>query len=455
MTIPPEEAPASGSPANVKGRRVLAAGAATLLALGLAFLGVRVSTTTGAGPRDLEKSRMLKGFTTGTPIANGRKERNVWLAVLTKDVQSMTDDTFDFLMDWNCQRNAKVHLVVSSLLDAQSITNRRRHALTENECAPFHVMVEPGHLTYKLHNRIDRIAHLRDLQRHTIQELVTQEDEDSNRIVDAIIVLDGDLHSLPNAALVEHEMEHHLFGIEQGFGGNGISKPSGMFDVLCATGVNHNGKDATLASHYGTDRDGLGYYDTFATILKPNTWLYPLISRLNSEHYLFDEDPRLVMKEDDTIDPVAANTESGMTGPGILKYIQEQAGASPFPVQSCFGGMAIYNGRVWLDTISDEAQEGGVACQYSSEVAGDPGRYANQDDERTCEHITFHQCLQGRRGGLHIALHPHLVTEYHDMQSVFEVLTLPQFRQLQEDCECVFQMFLRTDQNPGEVSIGL
>jgi hypothetical protein len=444
---------------------------------------------------------------------NNNSNNNVWLAMLSNQVEHITEDTFAFVMDYNCHKQATVPMVVKNGVDALAVTKRRNnHALFVNEnananyfndfnesdsdsyeCAPFHVMVEPAYLEQKLPNRIDRIAHVRDMQRRDIRQLLTRAhgSVEEQEHVDAVIVLDSDLYSVPNPALVAHEMNSLLFPLspspsqsEEASENEKASSPAApaVFDVLCAMGVNHEGSgndNDKSASAYYQSEDGFGYYDTFGTILEPNTWTYPLEHRLHNKALLPNEDPLLVVKSNDRMSgggkAVIGGTHTGtMTSQQLLRYIKKRAttlDTTALPVRSCFGGMALYRGDVWLlpQQTQEQQHQQEQYCTYSSEHVGFTGAYANRDDERTCEHITFHQCLKnkakvkakltsddadGHVEMIKIGLHPYLVTEYHDVRAlVSDSDTTQRFLQDDANCICPFDLFVHTDEDGDEVRV--
>jgi hypothetical protein len=372
--------------------------------------------------------------------------KNVWMVGLMSDASSMTKDTFDFLMEWHCAMGANVHLLVESGAVALSKKRDLYLLLDNQECdssAAFHVVTQPGDVRLTYPNRIDRLAHLRDVQRDAVRELTSTSNNAVHVDVDAIIVLDGDLHSVPNARFVQDQLHDMLGDGSDDNDGNASSSSSSSFDVVCATGVNH-------------DLNQFAYYDTFATILQPDTWVYPLADRLEN---VGDAVDAALYDEEDT----SLVVDTGITNVGLLQYIQSHAttplntnansnanSVNVLPVKSCFGGLALYRASTWLNPFS--------SCTYSvNPAAMTPLRaYANKDDERTCEHVTFHQCLQNQDfqdqnnsqdQQVRIALHPLLVTEWHDVAVVFNkqevsLRALAAGRSLEQDMTNIAESFI-------------
>ena len=103
--------------------------------------------------------------------------------------------------------------------------------------------------------------------------------------------------------------------------------------------------------------DHVGWYrDVFATVFKSGAWAFPQELRKNPNRVGFVAQPKL----------------------GIATPI--------LPMQSCFGGLAIYDLKMFLDP----------SCDYvGTEVAltkEDLQAYAAHDNV-LCEHIPFHFCL--------------------------------------------------------------
>jgi hypothetical protein len=199
-------------------------------------------------------------------------------------------------------------------------------------------------------NRVERIAAIRDAQRQRVRQLWY--DQSSNHLLDdaIIVVADLDLFRLPSTAGI----------LEQAAS---LIKADSAVDVVCAAGV-------TMAA-----RAELWYYDTYATVLLPDTYVHPLKRRLVPE-FQADEDPRLVRSD---------NQHGSFTQGDLMQYLQKQAVATGTTrVRSCFGGLAIYRASTWFTD----------SCSYSTADPSALARYASRQDGRPCEHVVFHSCLQ-------------------------------------------------------------
>lgn len=259
-------------------------------------------------------------------------------------------------------------------------------------------------------NRVDRIAALRDFQRNLLRRYYVGDGTESGDIRGrsgggggirdgAVIVVDLDLAALPPPRTVLRVTAAAA---------TATAGPSGGYphDVVCAAGV-------TAAS-----RKELWYYDTYATVLLPDTYVHPLGRRKLPHHYP-GEDPGLVRSED--------QKNGNFTQGHLMRYLQGQAEKSPegtVPVRSCFGGLAIYSSQTFfeqkcryryqyhhdrhsLDLTGSRTRIGTGAGKDADVDAGadenvvNLERYASRADGRPCEHVVFHDCLlrQPRRWG--------------------------------------------------------
>jgi hypothetical protein len=79
-----------------------------------------------------------------------------------------------------------------------------------------------------------------------------------------------------------------------------------------------------------------------------------------------------------------------------------------FPVKSCFGGLAIYRAKVWFDAV----------CHYDDKVDAKTNshllKYRSISEERVCEHVVFHDCLEKHHADLQVSIGMNLITRYHD-----------------------------------------
>ena len=98
------------------------------------------------------------------------------------------------------------------------------------------------------------------------------------------------------------------------------------------------------------------YYDSFATVLLPDTWLH--------------------------------RKETGMSPEDVLDWFLEEgrdennSAFHPVPVRSCFGGLTLYPADFWLSS-----------CRYD-QFSKDSLGYKGGKEHHTCEHILFDECLR-------------------------------------------------------------
>jgi hypothetical protein len=171
------------------------------------------------------------------------------------------------------------------------------------------------------------------------------------------------------------------------------------------------------------------YYDTFATVFLPDTFSHPTKRRL-VPHLYRGEDPSLVRSNDQrgnftqgdiyryfrqgvTMD-TNANTSTG-TGTGTVTR-----------VKSCFGGLAMYRAASYFeqyceyqlqDNVRDLLDQWNANSNVNSNDNVDIDfsksiiRYANNKEQRPCEHVVFHDCLMKvTTGTFNIAVNPLLQT---------------------------------------------
>eukprot|EP00977_Amphora_coffeiformis_P007594 scaffold1667_cov173-Amphora_coffeaeformis.AAC.22 len=288
------------------------------------------------------------------PIATHDK-RWFWVGIV-RDAKEIQESTWDALAHAACSFDVQIHITVAKNAEyAMDQLVRQRIAVMEmksmESCAS--VYIEGEHelgITSLPSNRIERIAIVRDVQRQRVRQL-WQENRPVNAKFkkDIVIVADFDLFRLPQTTGVLTQAEY-------------IAENDDL-DVVCAAGV-------TMAS-----RNELWYYDTFATILLPDTYVHPLKRRLVKDNYP-GEDPNLVRSD---------NQNGSFTQGDIMRYFQQQAAArGTARVRSCFGGLAIYRATTWFEE----------ACSYILDDPKSLERYASAADGRPCEHIAFHTCLQ-------------------------------------------------------------
>ena len=309
---------------------------------------------------------------------------------MVRDAVEVPASTWDALAHAACSPyQVHVHIVVGTnaayatdQLVTQRIAATKQTAMKTmtKQCASVYIESEHdlglGGDTPLPSNRVERIAMIRDAQRKRIKELYRQDDKQgtpSDLRNNIVIVADLDLFRLPPVTGVLAQADE-------------IATHDAV-DVVCAAGV-------TMAS-----REELWYYDTYATVLLPDTYVHPLKRRLVKE-YFPGEDHTLVRSD---------NQHGSFTQGDLMRYLQQQADTAntgTVQVRSCFGGLTIYRAATWLEP----------ACRYS--LPTDPEtvrrleRYASESDRRPCEHVVLHTCLQDvpsiRKA--RIAINPHMLT---------------------------------------------
>eukprot|EP01090_Pellita_catalonica_P010251 TRINITY_DN21706_c0_g1_i1.p1 TRINITY_DN21706_c0_g1~~TRINITY_DN21706_c0_g1_i1.p1 ORF type:complete len:460 (-),score=28.06 TRINITY_DN21706_c0_g1_i1:30-1307(-) len=120
------------------------------------------------------------------------------------------------------------------------------------------------------------------------------------------------------------------------------------------------------------------YYDSFATVLQDNTFLYPSYIRKNQ-----------------TYGP--EETDWWNTTSTLLPFSEmlDRSKVDYVPVKSCFGGFAYYNASQYISRLD---------CGYNNTdlLPGD-GRFVNREGN-SCEHVNLNLCLCRPLGKCQIAL---------------------------------------------------
>ena len=256
-------------------------------------------------------------------------------------------------------------------------------------CADFFVEQDEADLGRTYPNRIDRLSHVRDMQREVLESFYEAratvfEDSSFDHITkmykpfEYVVVVDLDLHRTPTPSDVLRAIQ---------------DMDGSSMDAICANGLTLDGKLP---------------YDSYATVLLPDTFL----------GYFLRSDPTLMPKEDlSIIDAyIEATTTSGgsysttTTGSPLSKWAKSlmsrfSGDSDLISVKSCFGGMAIYRTDAWF------ANE----CKYTREYTSDHVRYIAAGTGRVCEHVVFNHCLRTEyKKDFSMAVHRGLVTKYHE-----------------------------------------
>mmetsp|Transcript_38140 Transcript_38140/g.56207 ORF Transcript_38140/g.56207 Transcript_38140/m.56207 type:complete len:527 (+) Transcript_38140:106-1686(+) len=300
------------------------------------------------------------------------RNNTIWFAGIMLNASEIKPAIFQYMVELNCKLQISIHIVAGTGIDkclAKYRDELESKSYQKEHCAEFHVEAEPGD-TAAMPNRIDRISHVRDFQRGKLRDLfgVVQKD-------DIVIIADIDLYRLPTFDSLFEQLEQMTEKHEH--------------DVICSAGLMHR---------------PYGYYDTFATVLFPDTFIYPYRGRhIRTPHE--GEDPSLVRSDHIygvfTQWDILEYFENGGQRSKKIKKGSDGDSSLAVPVKSCFGGLTIYSAPKWLET----------QCHYKMNVTGFM-RYASKRSQFPCEHVIFHSCLIENDPSTSIAVHPNLRTEW-------------------------------------------
>jgi hypothetical protein len=299
-----------------------------------------------------------------------RYSSNVVLGGMLDDGVLITTDALNLLVNINCVFQIQIHVMLGKnqgvLYDLYQLTKDQIHP--QHTCAPFHISTQPAYIS-ELGSRIERLSLAREQQRAEIKGLMF-DFEDLEKAV--VVLADLDLAELPvPGKIFEHALDMML---------------KDDVDVLCSAGVIKN-----------YEHEEEGYYDTFATVLLPDTFVFSIAGRQIQE-IRPEEDPAFILGK-------------GFTNVDLLKWLKKQGGAfsnemKPVQVKSCFGGLAMYRASTWL---SDH-------CAYDM-VDPDGAKYANRLDQSSCEHVAFNGCIKTADPSTNIAIQPDLRTRWQKPES--------------------------------------
>lgn len=329
--------------------------------------------------------------------------------------------SIDFMVGLACNNWMPIHIFIVAGKGGEEFAHSFEKAVMKKnstgdiryKCGTLNILKEPSELS-KIQNRVDRIAYLRDFQREHLRLLLK-----SGHDNDIVIVADLDLHIFPPIEKLAYEVSRMRLLHEN--------------DVLCSSGLMHR---------------PYGYYDLYATVLYPDTFLYPISLRMKNKSWE-GEDVSLVRSNDefgevtswDILDylerekEIRSRQEKGKDTDEVdrnpsrklpsklpkdksvisedsfhLKsYFTYTEPSTAVPVRSCFGGLAIYSATTYFEPT----------CRYTLEE-NDPNasrllKYANRDDRRPCEHVVFHDCLlRDADKPRSIAIMPNMNTFWND-----------------------------------------
>jgi hypothetical protein len=284
-------------------------------------------------------------------------EYTIIVAGLIPDGASIKSDMLTTLAQLSCMYGSRIHVTVAENAPVfQDLFHRQTSDLyrpekTNIQCQPLVIVTQPA-LPSSVLFRTEKLAFLRDFQRQQLRDIVDVESNFATSTDNSIIMLmDLDLLEVPPAFQIMNAASLILKGdaTEKG------KPPTLRVDAICAGGV-------IVDDQSGRE----GYYDSFATIFKPDTYMLQL-SRRQKSAIRPGENSTLILAEND------ANFYT------LWEWMRQQ---QSIPVRSCFGGLALYRANKFLDK----------RCTYSAPAAlldmtGYEGR------EGFCEHVVFNTCL--------------------------------------------------------------
>jgi hypothetical protein len=225
-------------------------------------------------------------------------------------------------------------------------------------------------------NRVARIKRVREYQRQMIRDNVSFTQSHVKQSI--IAMMDLDMFDYPPISKLIEVTEKYML--------NSSTSALATYDAICANGVQR--------SRYKEHFPHRGYYDSFATLLLPNTWPVGEDKRTV---------PRGLLKGENV-------TLSKLSVRGLLDYFLKEGSTNsentynPVPVRSCFGGLTLYRADAWLS----------LHCRYdlynkSVDV------YRGKEEHQTCEHVVLHECLREKYNDFRIAVQPDMTTLWHLM----------------------------------------
>ena len=309
----------------------------------------------------------------------------VWIAGLVLDILLIQPNVWESIVTLNCKYDMGVHIISKANNDMKGIKKSEeimeKLGFSSSSCAPFliYVQIEDDQ------NRIDRISKLRDNQRGLLKQYISKNNDAGKEGV--IIIVDLDLYKLPSEIFMFQQSQQLL-------------DSSYDHDAICAMGSTMNfrntrGKRKVRIIPF--------YYDTYATVFLPDTFSHPLARRLMPRLYR-GEDPQLVR----SVDQVTGN----FTQAHIWQYFVEkgkQTRTGNVPVKSCFGGLAMYRSKDYFTTQCKYRLNKDLIQNHKDDDESIM-RYANNKENRPCEHVVFHDCLSANIPTFQIAVNPKLTT---------------------------------------------
>lgn len=304
------------------------------------------------------------------------EKHDIILAGLLHHGAEITVDSLNFVVDLACRHKVPAHILAATDTDfLQDMLQRNQQTrYVGKTCATIRVEVQPRMVSSR-NGRIRRIQLVRDYQRRRIQTLFGFVRHDGSLDLDnkdvRIVLADLDINAFPSSdQVVQNAKTMTVHG-------------------LCAAGIMKE------------KRDTFSYYDTFATILLPNTFVYPIRGRLREEARP-EEDSNLIVGK-------------SFSAQDLYQWFQNHGGnggngaATPVQVKSCFGGLTIYQASIWLNDQK---------CSYENDEPKINEKYANKYDSKPCEHVVLHNCLHSKMSDFTLAVQPDMTTLWHSPETL-------------------------------------
>lgn len=274
---------------------------------------------------------------------------NAWLLALASD--GGTDSINEQIIELACAHSIGIFIL--------SKLNLRKYNLQHNQtCAPI-IFKSEEELGIKLQenmNRIEKLSYLRDIQRQIMKDHFRMHQNSNGGVV---IVADFDLKRWPRSSVIMENIE--------------ILNGNENLSAICANGI--------VKKKYAK------YYDTFATVLLPDTFMTILEKRLFPQSYK-GETEHFVRTND--------KPNTGFSQEAMFQYFKQmgkgQSGGIVH-VRSCFGGLTIYKANVYFDGECKYQLQDEIIKQRDLESVM---RYSSKDDGRPCEHVVLHECFRKR-----------------------------------------------------------
>ena len=224
---------------------------------------------------------------------------------------------------------------------------------------------------------LNRIAKIKRVREHQRQQVKHGEALKMKNLKEFVVgVIDLDMFDYPALSKVINISETYMLHSLN-------NKGATRYTTICSNGLQR--------SRYWEPFPQRNYYDTFATLLLPNTW--PVL-----------ESNRVVPRGELERENV---TMAKISQQELLNWFLREGSKGndvyvPVPVRSCFGGLTLYRADAWLHP----------RCRYDT-YDKRVDVYRGKKEQHTCEHIVFHECLRREYKEVSIAVQPDMVTLWH------------------------------------------